>query len=48
MDNVIVNAMDVDHPFKIFGTGNTKTLKDVFTSDDYKDDPKFTNKNAIK
>lgn len=48
MDNVLTNAMDVDHPFKIFGTGNTKTLADIFTNDYYKDDSKFNNRNAVR
>jgi len=48
LDNVISETMNIEHPFKIFGTGNTKTLKDIFNkNNEFKDDPKFTNRNAL-
>lgn len=47
LDDVLVAAMDIEHPFRIFGTGNTKTLKDIFHKSEFKDDSKFKNRNAL-
>jgi len=49
VNEVFCEVMDRDHPFSVFGAGNLKTLRNVFTAaqDTYKDE-KFKAVNAIK
>lgn len=47
LDDVLTESMDVEHPFKIFGTGNTQSLKDIFHKSEFRDDSKFKNRNAL-